>query len=182
MNRFRSRKTSQNRLPLILIGAGFLFIIILYTLLLPGEPDDKEAEVSPVTTKEDKFPEFGMIDKRLIRLEEQDRIVINRIENLEISLSENMEKIRKKLESLEKKQAQFQARTRAAPSKKSVSVSKPKKKKRRKAQYHEVSLGETLYLISGRYGLSVEELRRLNNLEPGAVIHPGQKLIVRIAD
>ncbi|MBW2073109.1 MAG: LysM peptidoglycan-binding domain-containing protein [Deltaproteobacteria bacterium] len=45
-------------------------------------------------------------------------------------------------------------------------------------RYHKVRPGETLYGISKRYGLSVDEIRRLNKLEPGAAIHPGQLLAV----
>ncbi len=43
-------------------------------------------------------------------------------------------------------------------------------------RYHLVRTGETLWGISRRYGLTVEELRLLNKLGPGAVIHPNQKL------
>lgn len=44
-------------------------------------------------------------------------------------------------------------------------------------RYHEVSEGETLYRISRKYGLSVDELQRLNNLK-NYQIYPKQKLIV----
>jgi len=45
-------------------------------------------------------------------------------------------------------------------------------------QYHKVERGETLYRISKRYGISVEELRRLNKLQDGQSIQTGQKLLV----
>lgn len=48
-----------------------------------------------------------------------------------------------------------------------------------KALYHRVSSGETLYGISRRYGLTVEDLRRLNKLLPKANIYPDQKLLIR---
>jgi LysM repeat protein len=44
--------------------------------------------------------------------------------------------------------------------------------------HHEVQSGETLYAIGRRYGISVEELRRLNDLGNDNTIQPGQKLIV----
>lgn len=44
--------------------------------------------------------------------------------------------------------------------------------------YHEVGLGETLYRIARKYDLTVEELRRLNDLQEGAVIYAGQRLLV----
>ena len=45
-------------------------------------------------------------------------------------------------------------------------------------RYHLVRTGETLWGISRRYGLTVEELRRLNKLGPKAVIRPTQKLAI----
>ena len=47
-----------------------------------------------------------------------------------------------------------------------------------KKQYHNVVRGDTLYSISRKYGLSVEEIRRLNNLNKNQPIQPGQKLMV----
>ena len=48
------------------------------------------------------------------------------------------------------------------------------------AVYHEVLPGETLYRISLRYGIKVEELRRLNKL-PDATIYPKQRLLIHPA-
>lgn len=45
-------------------------------------------------------------------------------------------------------------------------------------KYHVVAPGETLYRISVNYNISVDELRRLNNIGPRSVIHIGQKLRV----
>jgi len=45
-------------------------------------------------------------------------------------------------------------------------------------QYHMVERGETLYRISKRYGISVEEICRLNNFKQGKTIQAGQKLLV----
>jgi diadenylate cyclase len=44
--------------------------------------------------------------------------------------------------------------------------------------YYQVRAGDTLYDISRRYGVTLEELRRLNKLAPGAVIYPGQRLTI----
>lgn len=47
-----------------------------------------------------------------------------------------------------------------------------------KKGYHTVRSGETLWGISRRYGLTVEELRNLNNLSPKVTIYPDQKLLL----
>ncbi len=49
-----------------------------------------------------------------------------------------------------------------------------------KKQYHNVVRGDTLYSISKKYGLSVDEILRLNNLNKNQPIQPGQKLMVNI--
>ena len=41
---------------------------------------------------------------------------------------------------------------------------------------HDVRNGDSLWLIARRYGLSIDVLRRLNNLGARAMVHPGQKL------
>jgi YbbR domain-containing protein len=43
-------------------------------------------------------------------------------------------------------------------------------------RYHLVRSGDTLWSISRGYNITIEELRRLNKLAPGAVIYPDQKL------
>ena len=47
---------------------------------------------------------------------------------------------------------------------------------------HTVQKGETLFSIARRYGLSVEQLCRLNDMTKTSVIHPGQTLFVDGAD
>jgi len=43
-------------------------------------------------------------------------------------------------------------------------------------RYHTVRKGETLYGISRRYGLTVNELKRLNKIPAGAALKPGDRL------
>jgi LysM repeat protein len=48
-------------------------------------------------------------------------------------------------------------------------------------QYHTVQKGETVQGISKKYRISVEELRKLNNLSPDQALRSGQKLLVSTA-
>jgi LysM repeat protein len=80
-----------------------------------------------------------------------------------------MEALSKKVEALEKQKqptAELKAKP-SAPSKPAVLTEK---------QYHTVQKGETLYRISKQYGISLEELRKLNNLSEDQPIYTGQKL------
>jgi membrane-bound lytic murein transglycosylase D len=50
-----------------------------------------------------------------------------------------------------------------------------------KIVYHTVKKGDSLWSIASRYtGVSVEEIRRLNNLSVRTTIHPGQKLKIQL--
>jgi membrane-bound lytic murein transglycosylase D len=50
-----------------------------------------------------------------------------------------------------------------------------------KIVYHTVQKGDSLWSIASRYtGVSVEEIRRLNNLSVRTTIHPGQKLKIQL--
>ena len=46
-------------------------------------------------------------------------------------------------------------------------------------RYHKMKKGETLTGIAKKYGLSVEELRRMNKFSPKTTLTAGQRLIVR---
>ncbi|MBI5593323.1 MAG: LysM peptidoglycan-binding domain-containing protein [Deltaproteobacteria bacterium] len=73
------------------------------------------------------------------------------------------------------------AKSPAAPKAEPASSPKPAETPEKKAsteKYHEVKPLETLYGLGKAYGLSVDELRRLNNMSPTDTIRTGQKLKV----
>jgi LysM repeat protein len=48
-----------------------------------------------------------------------------------------------------------------------------------KTVYHTVEPGDSLYAIGFRYNVSVDQLRRLNHIESGRTLHPGDRLVVK---
>jgi len=56
--------------------------------------------------------------------------------------------------------------------------SPPKPPATAQKRYHTVQKGETLFKISKKYGITVEELRKLNDLSRGEPVRTGQKLLV----
>lgn len=54
----------------------------------------------------------------------------------------------------------------------------PAGKPRHSKQYHKVKRGETLCSLSKQYGISVDEIRHINNLRPNKSIQTDQKLLV----
>jgi LysM repeat protein len=85
-----------------------------------------------------------------------------------IKLEENMAALAQQVEKIAARPSGPAARKPAQPS-----AVVPAEKK-----HHIVARGETLYSIARRYGRSVDELRRLNNLSQSQPIQAGQKLVV----
>ena len=88
-------------------------------------------------------------------------------------LLSRVEALSKKVEALETRGAQRgdESRIKTSPSKPTVQAQK---------KYHTVQRGETLIKIGKRYGIAVEDLRKLNNLSKGQPIQVGQKLLVSV--
>ncbi len=81
-----------------------------------------------------------------------------------------MEALAKRVDELEKRpQLPIEPEPKPALPKTMVTVQK---------QYHTVSKGETLTKISRRHGITVEELRKLNNLSGNQGVRTGQKLLI----
>jgi len=87
------------------------------------------------------------------------------------ALIHRVDALAQKVEVLEKrKQPTAESRIKPSPSsKRTVSTEK---------RYHTVQKGETLSGISKKYGISLEELRKQNNLSTGQPLRTGQKLLV----
>jgi LysM repeat protein len=137
---------------IILIAVGVLAAaVIVYFVAFSGP--DKYAEM------------FAQMDQRLSALE---RKIVALEKQQEDLASGPLKSLAEKVEFLEKRP-----------------VDKPKPPAASKAQapspakrYHEVKKGETITSIAKRYGMSAEELRRINNLSPKAALSVGQKLAV----
>ena len=82
------------------------------------------------------------------------------------------------VETLASKVNELEKRITPSQADKKATTESPKQSKAVKKRYHEVKKGETLYRISKQYGITVDELRRLNKLSPNQPIEVGQKLLV----
>jgi LysM repeat protein len=137
---------------MLLIGGGVLAVVVI-VLFFAFSGKDKSAEM------------LAQMDQKLTAVEQKLAALEKQQEDLR---SGPLKGLLERVEMLEKRP-----------------IEKPKPPVPPKAQapapkkaYHEVKKGETATSIAKKYGLSVEELRRINNLSPKAVLSPGQKLIV----
>lgn len=167
-------------IPLAWLGIGALLILIILVLVFFSSWDgvDKKqisAMEKRLTTVENKVAALENISDGIARMNDNTAnfdTLAKRFDSTEATLASRMDQIAKKLESLEKQTVQ------ARPQKSGTSKTAATTPKVDKKRYHTVVLGETMYGISRKYGISVTDLKRLNKLDDKAEIQPGQKLLV----
>ena len=172
--------------PFILTGMVVLILAVLSVIFISNFlKTEVGKQIATIEARlkhmEERLDGTEDIDKRVALLGKESKtieIFKNRLDGLESSsfmrmdhLSEKLDKIEKKLGILQKKTAGLK------PGKAAAAKTGKSTKTVSKKQYYEVHAGDTLYSISRRHGLTVDELLNLNNLGPGTVIHPGQKLL-----
>ena len=171
-------RKKSSPIPIVLLGIGFFVMIFLFIVFLSKTTDIvSKTEIVNMEKRlallEERLGKIVEIDEKLTLLDMQGKkfeLFVDRFDRFETSMSLKMDIINNELYVSQKK------------SNKAVENKKPEQTKISKKIthpiYHEVMVKETLYQISRRYGLTVDDLRKLNRLTPETVIHPGQKLIV----
>jgi LysM repeat protein len=128
------------------------------------------------------IPDLDPIENRLKMVEQSLPQLAGLVMELQQSVSKlntNGESLNKRMDELSNKVAQMQkaAVTEQTKSKAPGHVKEEPAVKTDTA-YHQVQHGETLYGIAKKYGISLAELCRLNQISTGQTIKPGQKLLV----
>jgi LysM repeat protein len=164
---------------LILGGVGLVVVIILLLAIFSGGDKTVTKEMNALKARLD------VLEKRLARVEGSEQKLaavetqakglqssLSRLEGSTKSLREQIDKLNQKVDELPKKVAPAPAKTEVP--------STPQKKATAQAdkRFHDVRPGDTLFSIAKKYGLTVDELRRLNNLDKNEAIQPGQKVLV----
>ncbi|MFO7495770.1 MAG: LysM domain-containing protein [Desulfobacterales bacterium] len=175
--------------PVILIGAGVaIFVILLLIVFVPRGGDNIDQQLQPLTAQ------LQQLERRLGSVEGQEPVLaqlvekgnaidtlLARLDRFEAFANLRMDQITERLEKLEN--APKSAPPAAAAPKAAAPKAVPQKTalapaKKAAPKTHTVKAGETLYGISRSYGVSIDQLLRMNNLAKGAVIQPGQRLTV----
>lgn len=173
--------------PVVLIAAGAAVVVILLLIVFTPRGGDIDRQLEPLRAQ------LQGLEQRLAGVEAQEPVVaqlvekgnaidtlLARLDRFEAFANLRMDQITERLEKIENTPrtpppaaaAPKAAPPKAAP-KKTAAV--PAKKA---VKTHTVKAGETLYGISRSYGLSVDQLMRMNGLAKGAIIQPGQRLTV----
>jgi LysM repeat protein len=170
--------------PFIIGGLGLVVLIAISIIILSKPNDAVDLEYvqsleARMQQLEKKLVAIGVIDQTIERLGKQeqdlDRLA-KKTNRFEATVATQIDQLIKETGALHQKISQISAK--AAPQPKTAHKKQPvaAKKTESAAKFHQVRAGETLYRISRRYDLSVEQLRSYNKLANDAAIYPGQKL------
>jgi len=170
----------QPRLTLVFVGVGLVVLVMIF-VWFTEKPRTGTATKrinmleSKIEQLEKTIAKINGIEEKLTTLENQSQkfmFAVDRLDRFETSISLRMEQVGKKLAALQKVTVESRSKPDVAPQSPVVSRNDATE------TYHTVSTGDTLYSISRRYELTVEELRKANQLPEGATIYEGQKLII----
>ena len=140
---------------------------------------------------EDRLARLNGINERVMLLESQGQKFMNavdRLDRFETAITLRMDIVAKELAGLQQAAGDKSPPSRLPHAHQAAMPQQPASKPPAPSSaqaadtepaFHTVTAGETLYSISRRYGLSVDELLKANGLDKEATIYPGQKLKVR---
>ena len=180
IGRRRTNTCAPSRSPFskIILGIGIAILALMVILLIRGGENVNKEELKSLSTRIDKIERrlasAEAIEKKVSSLEAQLPTLnqsIARLDGADRTLKERIDKLTQQMERQAATPAPAPKATTPAPSPKTSSS-------KAISRYHEVAPGETLYQIARKYGMSVDELRRLNKLKSGQILQPGQKLLV----
>ena len=160
------------------VAAGVVALVVILGFTMYGSSSKNQAlseEVALLTKRLDdmefrigNLEQAGGGDTSLSALRSSNENLAQQFQALETKLAQNLNQINGKLADLEKQQKTVAQPAAAAP--KSTAKATPKT--------HVVKAGETLYQISRKYGLTVDQLKKLNGMGKDVTIRPGQELVV----
>ena len=123
----------------------------------------------------ERLKELAKMRSRIAFLEKLQRGLSQHVSRLDRSAKD----MRKQLDKLRQEIALLQQKV--GPDAAKVGTTKGIREKPAsgtKGHYYEVRPGDSLYIISQKYGVSVDELCLFNHITPEQVIRPGQKIII----
>ena len=150
---------------LILAAVGVLVLIVLMVVLFTGSGGLSKEDLAPMEAR------LNQLENRLKNLESQNarlEILDKRmkgIENALSSLRRSHNAAKKRISAVNSKVDRFQKPAAPAPSKS-------------KGRYHTVRRGDTLYSISKKYSVTIDDLLKRNKMKKGQELKIGQKVLL----
>lgn len=164
-------------------GAGILILSVIAALFFGSGGNVSTEDLTAIETKIDllgqRVTRLEGLENKLAQLEKQGKSLqqsIAKTDSSGRSQAKRLDKLTKGIDVLQKEMAKLAAKPKAPL------TTKKKQTPVVKGRYHQVTAGESLYRIAQKYGITVDELLRLNKLKKNQAIYPGQKLLVAPAE
>jgi LysM repeat protein len=174
----------KSYLPIIVGGAALIVLVLIFGVIFSGRNDSAdreylqslEARIEQLENKLAAIDTRDQVPDQIARQERELNTMGERLKSFESTVSTQIDQIIKELGALHQKIDRAPAaKAKSVPStEKKTEAAAPKKTET--AEFYQVQAGDTLYRISRRFGLTVEQLRSYNSIAPDASIYPGQKL------
>jgi anti-anti-sigma factor len=167
----------KSRKPLVWAGIVALALVLAVLFFM-----SQEEKKSPEVDLQPLLKRIGILEERMAKLESRAKEapqVQEKLDTLTRNLNERLSHLEKDINQIKeeaasaKKKPEVPAPAVPAPTPSPKAPAKPGNTK-----VHTVAPGENLFRIALRYNLTVEELRRLNNMRPEQSLQVGQKLNV----
>lgn len=185
---YKHKSLRDSKMPLILAGAGIIAVIVFGIILFTNE---NQAEDQEKIAMENRIRELENRTSQLNQLHESFNSLEVRLKKLENSIPLITAQIERQLDQFQRSSRQSRPPAPEEPKRtepvKTVTVEPkapetvkpvPKTEETRQPVLHKVAHGETLFQISRRYGTTVDEIMKLNNMTSSAIA-PDQLLRVR---
>ncbi len=157
-------------------GLGLLILVLAFVMLGSGsgrQELDSRLELLEKRLDDMEFRLSGLVQNTAsvdpASLQKANQDLGRRFDVLERKLEGRLNQMQAALTRLEKKPPPAPPQPKAQPARTPTSP---------KTRLHRVQKGETLYQISRKYGMSVDDVRKLNGIGKDFKIYPGQKLKV----
>jgi LysM repeat protein len=171
-------------IPFVIGGLGLMVLIIVVAGLFTTSPDtvdldhvqSLEIRISELETQLTARKNLNQVLERIDKQETELKLTSQKLNRFESTVTNQIDQIIEEIGALNQNRAQKPSAAAPKPktaAKKQLSGSQEPTSTSR---FHVVQSGETLYRISRRYGLTVDQLRNYNDLASDATIYPGQKL------
>ena len=160
--------------PLVWVVAGVVVLAVVVFVFIAGGGDGGRqlaALEERLLRMERNILSLDDISQRLSALEKDAsnaKALMVRLERLETSFAKKMNEMDEKISQMTRRSSVEAAAQKPAPPAAKAADG-----------YHTVQKGETLYSIGKRYGLTADQLKKLNALGKDSLIQPGQKLRVK---
>jgi anti-anti-sigma factor len=174
----RGSARKQHSKRSLLVAGAIVLVLLLVVLYFFGQGEKKgpEVDLQPLLKR------IGLLEERMAKLENKGKEVPQvqeKLDSLTKNLNERLSHLEKDINQIKeeaasgKKKADITQPAAPVPAPQPRSPAKPGG-----SRFHTVAPGENLFRIALRYNLTVNELRRLNNLKPDQSLRVGQKLDV----